>query len=172
MPNGCWEWTAGTTNDGYGRFYNGKKFIRAHRWAYEHFVGPIMEGMCVCHRCDNRKCVNPEHLWVGTNADNIADRVTKGRSARGKKHSETICHQLQMHPELIAKGDRNGSKTCPESRPRGECHYKAKLTSEIVVKARGEYASGQYSFQQLADKYGVTRCAISHAINGRTWKHI
>jgi len=85
-PNGCREWTGEFNVCGYGRLSvqrNGKrKQPLAHRLSYEMFVAPIPPGMMVLHRCDNPKCVAPDHLWLGTNADNMADKVRKGRQAR------------------------------------------------------------------------------------------
>lgn len=82
----CWHWTASRDPDGYGRFQypteNGQRHIRAHRWAYLMLVGPIGDGLVVCHRCDNPPCVNPAHLFLGTQLDNNADKVAKGRHAR------------------------------------------------------------------------------------------
>lgn len=78
--NGCWEWIAYINKDGYGRFApSSGKPERAHRVAYQLFVGPIPKGLCICHRCDNRHCVNPSHLFLGTNNDNVRDKMSKGR---------------------------------------------------------------------------------------------
>ncbi len=79
-PTGdCWIWTGCYGNDGYGRFrYKGEQ--RANRSAYKLLVGEIPEGMCICHKCDNRACVNPEHLWIGSLADNVKDMFDKNRN--------------------------------------------------------------------------------------------
>jgi len=81
---GCWIWNGATTDDGYGRTYHGKRRQFAHRWFYRLFVGEIPEGMNVLHRCDIRLCVNPAHLYAGTQIQNIRDRVSRGRGGGHK----------------------------------------------------------------------------------------
>jgi hypothetical protein len=83
--NGCWERRAARSGVGYSQVRaNGKQWL-AHRFAWTHFNGPIPDGMFVCHRCDNRICVRPDHLFLGTNADNMRDKVEKGRVTKGEE---------------------------------------------------------------------------------------
>jgi hypothetical protein len=86
-PDECWEWQAATERSGYGRLSGGRrgeKQILAHRFSYQLHNGPIPDGLLVCHSCDNRKCCNPAHLWLGTCAENHADRNRKDRQAKGE----------------------------------------------------------------------------------------
>lgn len=85
-PGGCWEWKARKMSHGRGGVTIGGRDYVASRVAYEAFVGPIGEGLRVCHRCDNPGCVRPDHLFLGTAKDNTQDMVAKGRSARGERH--------------------------------------------------------------------------------------
>ena len=82
--NGCWQWTGSTSRLGYGNFWVEGKCEKAHRAAYMHWVGPIPDGMIVRHKCDNRGCVNPEHLLIGTQQDNMNDMKARGRSRKNR----------------------------------------------------------------------------------------
>lgn len=87
-PDECWPWTAAVRrkDEGYGAFYLDGRHQPASRVAWMLRNGPVPDGMVVCHSCDNPACVNPAHLWVGLPQDNDADRVRKGRQARGSRN--------------------------------------------------------------------------------------
>ena len=84
--SGCWIWTGKPTVDGYGQVCYNKKYYRAHRLFYELNKGAIPDCMVVCHKCDNRMCVNPEHLFVGSVSDNVNDKIKKNRHSHGDSH--------------------------------------------------------------------------------------
>ena len=88
--SGCWLWTANTGRDGYGKIKVNKHTVRAHRFSWEVHCGPIPNGLQVLHRCDVPCCVNPDHLFLGTNIDNVSDCVKKDRHARGNRNGSAI----------------------------------------------------------------------------------
>lgn len=84
-PNsGCWLWTA-STNKGYGSFQHKNKSILAHRLSWEIVNGPIPDGLVACHKCDTPACINPDHIFLGTQKDNGIDMANKQRHAAGKR---------------------------------------------------------------------------------------
>ncbi len=143
----CWEWTGCCfAGKEYGVFRCRGKNLRAHRYAYEITYGPIPAGLFVCHRCDNPRCVRPDHLFLGTAAHNSADMVAKRRQARGKR-------------------------TRPETRARGERHHKAKITAADVRDIRRLYAEG-VSQRTLADRYALAHSNVFAIVTRRSWRHV
>ena len=85
-PDECWPWTGSLNSKGYGHFRISKRIAVAHRVSYTIHFGPIPQGLFICHRCDNPVCVNPNHLFAGTNRENVDDMLSKGRQCRGEDH--------------------------------------------------------------------------------------
>jgi len=141
----CSEWT-GSKGDGYGIISDKGVWVRAHRLAWTLAHGPIPDGLCVLHRCDNPPCVKalpdaagPAHLFLGTLADNTYDMLAKGRYRR-----------------VPAVGERVNT---------------ARLTAEQVRELRRLWAAGE-SFASLARRYGVGESTAAYAAKRKSWKHL
>lgn len=142
----CWVWSGARNSGGYGQFKFDGKQQAASRVSYVLAHGPIEPGLFVCHRCDNRACVRPDHLFLGTPQDNRDDCERKGRHAIG-------------------------ARTRPETRAKGEQHARARLTDEKVREIRRRLEAGD-SLGFLAARFGVTKVAIRFIGMRRTWKHV
>lgn len=145
----CLLWTGSVASNGYGRFKENRKHFAAHRFSFElHHGRSLRRSDLVCHNCDVRNCVNPDHLFVGTQKDNIADAMRKGRMA---------CQRQGW------AGTRKN--------PLGSMNGLAKLTEESVHEVRRMRAMGATQ-QAIADKFGVSQASISSVLLGKTWSHV
>ena len=141
---GCWEWTGKQRKNGYCRTsYLGENWY-VHRLAYRAYIGEIKIGFDVCHKCDNRKCFNPRHLFQGTRKDNMEDAVSKGRQAKGIKLS-------------ILK--------------IGELAPMSKLKSCEVEQIRRLFVSGVKTYL-LSKMFNVCSDNIRKIVKNKTWVHI
>ena len=142
---GCWIWLGSPQgSNGYGRLKVDGRGVAAHRYSFQIHYGEVPAGKFVCHRCDVPLCVNPHHLFAGSEQDNTADKVAKGRQARGRKLSEAQSARR-------AKGERNGN---------------SRLTAEQVFEIR----QSQRAQRAIAAQYGITQAAVSAIKRGKVWK--
>lgn len=153
----CWEWRASRNYRGYGTFSigYGKSPVLAHRRSYEMTYGAIPDGLFVLHHCDNPPCVRPEHLFLGTNADNMADMMKKGRYV----------------PRKIPSGDASWSRNNLDRVARGERHAGVKLTNEQVTELRKLREEGK-TFAYLSRTFGIGYTQIGRIIRRESWGHI
>lgn len=161
--DGCWLWTAGTVR-GYGMFGVHRKPIAAHRLSWIIAFGDIPDGILVCHKCDVRGCVRPDHLFLGTIADNIADCVAKGRNAKGDKH------WTRTDPWKLPIGNEHWSRRMPELTAYGERNGQAKLTVEDVKAIRA--LSGKLSHKKISEQFHIGQAHATRIILRQRWAHV
>jgi hypothetical protein len=145
---GCELWKLGKFKNGYGWCWFQGKNIKVHRLAYAVFKGDFDDKWHVLHKCDVRHCINPEHLFLGTNVDNIADRNVKGRQAKGEKNGRFKKGHLFV----------------------GEKSPHVKLCEQQVIEILAKWKIGLSG--QLAKEYNVSRGAIQGIVKRRNWKHV
>ncbi len=127
--SGCWEWTASNDGRGYGVVWYRGRLQKAHRAFYMESIGEIPDGMDLCHSCDNRACVNPAHMFVGSRLENMQDCVRKGRFPRGV-HS----HKTTIGPEKAAL-----IREDPRSYREISAHYGVSMGSITKIKKYGAW---------------------------------
>jgi hypothetical protein len=116
--DGCWLWIAYRDEKGYGAFGFKGKVQRAHRVAYELALGPIAPGMHVLHSCDNPSCVNPSHLRLGTHADNMRDRIERGRNPHLNRTQCIHGHPFDAENTYVTPDGRRSCRACHNGRRR------------------------------------------------------
>lgn len=160
----CWLFTSSNDARGYARMRWGADgaLWLAHRISWTLANGDIPEGQQVLHRCDTPACVRPSHLFVGTQAANMADMYSKRRAWVWKR------------PDRRPLGDRNGSRKHPESRPRGEKHVNAKLSAEDIRAIRAMVNTGRVygRIARTARHFGISKQTVHRILNGEAWSHV
>lgn len=153
--NMCWNWAGARSGSGYGQFWDGKRKIQAHWFLLDSQKAAALKrpGMEACHSCDNRLCVRPSHIFIGTRSDNEKDKISKGR-----------------HNPMAA---RAGCLAMLKVRRlhRGESNHASKLTEEQARKAKAcPRVRGAAS--SLAKKLGVSLTVVCDIRDGKRWKHL
>jgi hypothetical protein len=152
IEGGCWLWIGRLNRSGYGDLYYDGKKRRAHRISYEIHVGEVPDGMFVCHSCDVPMCVNPAHLWIGTNEENMRDMVAKGRHKTAAR----------MAIKNVSKGKNYNA---------GERNARAKLKEADVLQVINLCSQGK-TRKYIANQFGVSASLISEIRNGKRWAHL
>lgn len=167
----CWVWTASLNRKGYGQIHYRaadapKRPAAAHRisWMLAHGGMP---ALCVLHKCDNPRCVRPDHLFVGTVAENNEDMRAKGRdNPKGFTRED-----LALAASALPRGDKHYSRTNPERLARGERHPRTHMTVEKVVALREAYAAG-VPVRELRARYSLSEPAVYAILARRNWAHV
>ena len=184
----CWEWKGGRWYRGqYGSFYLGpsekRKSEKAHRYSFllhnPHMKEVVdRQKLQVLHTCDNTICVNPRHLYVGTNLDNIRDKVERGRQKNGQPKDKEAWRQAIIRgkkrgdeywtPARLARRAAGGWHN-HQNRRKGEKHQGAKLTMEQIQEIRETYQPRKVSRNTLAKRYGVSKTTIDNILARNTY---
>lgn len=163
----CWVWTKTLTKeDGYGKLFMLGKYRPAHRVSWIIHNGPIpagegYHGICVLHKCDHKKCSNPDHLFLGTHFDNMQDMMSKGRRITPAPRKK----------DTYKYGDENYWRINAHLRPRGSAVGTSKLTEAQVAEIKIAVAGGEY-YKTVAARYSVTSSNIRNIIKGLSWRHV
>ncbi len=186
-PDECWEWMAGVSREknGYGVFKISGVSYGSHRISYFISTKKQPGHLFVCHHCDNSICCNPNHLFLGTPAIDVADMVTKGRQAKGTGHGNSVLTEKEVleirgsclsYIELASIYGVCWQNISAIINRRTWKHLKQpghqrRLSKEDVMKIRGEFVAGS-TLMRLSEKYRVTPENISMIVRRKTWRHI
>lgn len=172
----CWIWIASlTTSGGYGNIHIQGKVLRANRISFELENGPLGDGLCALHHCDNPACIRPTHLFSGTRADNNRDMTEKGHNflkENPEKRQRGDMHWQRRMPHLRAIGEKHWSKQLKGRLPRGEKHHNSKLSPDSVRRIRASNNPGSPSVTELARELGVSATLVCGIKKGKGWAHI
>lgn len=169
----CWIWDGPTDKDGYGVFWaqiDKHRYARAHRYSYFHHRGVHPAGQAVCHTCDTPGCVNPDHLFLGSIADNNADMVAKGRH----RHLSGDAHRAAHSPDSFSRGDDwwNDRRRENNKVQRGDNWSTTKLPDSAVVEIRRRWAAREARQKDMAQEYGVSKQLINLICLGKARKSL
>lgn len=170
MDSPCYVWTRAKSSSGYGSLSVTVGGVRstpsAHRLSWEIHHGPVPPGTLVCHRCDNPLCVRPEHLFLGTDLDNVADALAKGRRRRADPNRK------RKREGKRRSGKSRYVRRFPVPRPLASYRHRAALSPEQVREIRTRHAAGGVMQTELAREFGVRKEAISKIIRRVRWRDV
>ena len=168
VKDSCWKWTGDKSEFGYGRIQSDKGkdgVLHAHRVSWEIHFDPIPDGLLVCHKCDNPECTNPDHLFLGTDADNMADKTSKGRQNRGETHPSAILSEKDVLS--IIEDNKRGVRNCEIA---SRLCISQQSVCDILKGRHWKHLTQTETICELAAKAGVPlRVSVSSVEESELW---